>query len=105
MVIYDSAKIYIQSCKTAKEKIVALEAIIDALLLSALDAASSAGIDEYSLDDGQTKIKTKYRSVTAIKEAIDGFTTLKNMYISQINGRHIRLVSSDSFIRNRYNGQ
>lgn len=93
MIIYTSADQYIETCTTIKAKIVAVDAIIAALTVSAASAASKDGLQEYWLDDGQTKIKTIYKGVDQIFSSIWSFQRLKNLYLSQLNGgRIVRLV-------------
>lgn len=97
MVEFDSSKVYIELASTIEEKISRIDSIINALLLSAVDAASNDGISEYWLDNGQTKIKTVYRSTAAIYSSIEAFKKLKEYYINQNNGRVFRLVDSKNF--------
>jgi hypothetical protein len=104
MVTYDSAEIYIESCTTVQAKIVALDAIIDALMLTAAKAAANDHITEYQLDDGQTKIRTMYNGAAAVFKSIHAYETLKQMYINKLNGRTIRLVDSKN-LRGGYNGR
>lgn len=99
MVVYDSAVNYLGTCTGLKAKIVAIDAIISALELMALSAAEKGDLSEYSLDDGQTKIKTVYRNVTDITASINGFETIKQRYINQLTGRRTRLVDSKNFLR------
>lgn len=96
-VTYDSAAIYIQSADTLEAKVTAIDAIIDALLLTAATAAGSANYAEYSLDDGQTKIRTAYRDVADVYRGIQAFERLRQTYINRLNGRMIRLVDGKNF--------
>jgi hypothetical protein len=102
MVYYDSAAIYVESAKTLKEKITRIDAIITALETQALVAAGNSIIQEYSLDDGQTKIRTMYKSAKDVALSIDAFEAIKQRYINQLNGRMTRLVDGKNFtnIRN-----
>lgn len=97
MVVYDSASIYIESRTNAKAKLIAIDAIIDALFLTAIKAAEGENITEYWLDDGQTKIKTIKRSSKEIEASIAAFQKLKHYYMNQLNGRVFRLVDSKNF--------
>lgn len=97
-VYYDSAAIYIDSKSGARAKIAAIDTIISALLTTMAVAATSDNITEYQLDDGQTKIRTVYRSVEAIESSVRGLERLKNYYVNQINGRKIRLVDGKNFL-------
>lgn len=97
MVVYDTAASYIGSCTTLQAKITAIDAIITALETQALTAAGQSDISEYSLDDGQTKIKTVYRNAMDVANAITAFETIKHRYINQLTGRRTRLVDSKNF--------
>ena len=96
-VVYDSAGIYVASRTTNLQKIAAIDAIISKLEEMALISAGTINIDDYSLDDGQTKIKTKYRSGADITTAIMDFMKIREIYINRVNGRQIRLVDSRNF--------
>lgn len=98
--VYDSAYIYIDGGINLRDKITRIDAIITALEDSALKAAASGNISEYSLDDGQTKIKTVYRNATDVSNAISAFETIRQRWINQLNGRHMRFVDSKNFRRN-----
>lgn len=96
-VIYDSASIYLESCTSLKEKVVKIDAIINALLTIALAATENDNIVEYWLDSGQTKIKTKYRGASDIFVSIQNFEKLKSYYTNKINGYSMRLIDSRNF--------
>lgn len=98
MVEYDSEIAYLESKTDARSKIAAIDAIVNQLLLTAAKAALSEDVTEYSLDDGQTKIKTIRRPVSAIMKSIADLNTLKNEYINQLNGRITQLRDSKNFI-------
>ena len=101
MAIYLSSAIYIQSQTTMVAKLDAIDAIINALMLSAATAATKDGIEEYWLNDGQTQIKEKYRSTEAIMKSIEAFERLRQMYLNRLNGRMVRLMDSKNFLPNR----
>ena len=96
-VIYESAAIYVESATSLKDKITKLDAIISALLDIALTATENDNIDEYWLDSGQTKIKTKYRGASAIFASIQNFEKLKTYYQNKLNGHSMRLIDSRNF--------
>ncbi len=100
MVYYETCTIYINSATTIKAKIAKIDAVIDMLLESALKAASTDNLSEYSLDDGQSKIKTVYRGSTGVAQAIEIFEIQKQRLINQLNGRITRSVDSKNL--NRY---
>lgn len=94
MVEYSSAGIYLSSKKTTEDRLAAIEAIIDELLLRAADAAGTAGVVSYTLNDGQSVLNGQYRSVTDMRRAIVEFEGLANMYRNRLNGRVARNVDS-----------
>lgn len=100
-IYFDSAGLYIASQSSINAKITAIDAIIDALLITAADSAANAGISEYSLNDGQTIIRTTYRGPDAIYTSIQSFQKLKIWYQNQSMGRVVRLVDSKNFNNNR----
>lgn len=97
MIYYDSASVYIATATTNAEKLAKVEAIIAALEDTALKSASNDDLSEYSLDDGQTKIKTVYRSTADVLKSLRGFEQLRQMYINRLNGRVVRLFDEGSF--------
>lgn len=101
MVYFDSSSIYINSASDLRAKIVRCEAVIEALFVAAEKAAANEDISEYSLDDGQSKIKTVYKSAASVMAAIDVFQRQQQRYINQLNGRAVRMVDSKNFPSNR----
>ncbi len=97
MVVFASAKHYIDSCQSLQSKITAIQAIIDSLLSTAAAAATNDDIEEYWLNDGQTQIKCIYKGVDHIEKSIMAFEKLKQMYANQLGGRMTRLVDSKNF--------
>lgn len=100
-VIYDSAGIYIASRSSNLQKVIAIDAIISKLEEMALISAGTINIDEYSLDDGQTKIRTKYRSGADIATSIMDFMRIREIYVNRLNGRQIRLIDGRNFTGRR----
>lgn len=99
MPIFDSAAIYIQSCTTGKAQIAAVDAVIAALTTTMLTAATNGELyEEYELDDGQTKIKCRYRSVSAIMASINGLRAYRNQLERNVNGSIIRLMDQSNFL-------
>ena len=96
MVVYDSTSIFIQSATTLTAKIVRIDAIILLLEDTALKAAGGDDVEEYSLDDGQTKIKKVFRGSASILKAIYDYEKLRIMYANRLNGRVSRLVPSST---------
>lgn len=78
---------YIECKSTLLEKIKAINLLIDAMELNMLDITDSVAYDEYQMDDGQMKVRTKYRSVKDVMEGINGLEQLKQRYVNRYNGR------------------
>ena len=101
MVTFDSCGLYIKSCATLRAKIAAIDAIIDALELSAITVAGGGDtVSEYQLNDGQTIIKEVYRGSAGIAKAINDYEAIKQRYVNRLHGRAIRLVDSKNFKNN-----
>jgi hypothetical protein len=101
MAVFESESIYVETQPTLILKIQALEKIIDALLIMAIKAATSDNIKEYSLNDGQTIIKTVYKGVDGIMDSIGDLERVKTMYINRLNGRVMRAIDSKSITNGR----
>ena len=78
--------LYIESSASLKEKIARYDIIIAALCAQSTIAAAGSDISEYEINDGQVKIKTIYRSVTAISDAILKFEALRGRALNKLNG-------------------
>ena len=78
---------YIESKSDLLAKITAIKELIAAMELKMLDVTGSAEYDEYQLDDGQMKIRTKYRSVKDVSDGILGLEKIKQRYVNRYNGR------------------
>lgn len=100
MIVYDSASTYFDSATTIKDKIAKIDKIIEALEDVAIKAAAKGNISTYELDNGQTKIKTGYRSADDVAKSIEAFEKIKNRYINKLNPRVFRMVDRRNF-RNR----
>jgi hypothetical protein len=101
MIEYDSEKIYIDSACSLKDKIKRVDAIILALYDAALASVGDEGIKEYWLDDGQIKIKKVYSGSASILMAIKNYEAIRQMYISKLNGRVVRLVDGKNLTGRR----
>lgn len=91
--VYDSIEKYVESATTLEARIVRIQNILSALEIQAAAGAGSAGkYDEYSLDDGQTKIRTKYRNPQELQAAIIGWDALLIKLIARRNNQRIGRV-------------
>ena len=97
MVYFDSASVYIEGATSLRDKITRIDAVIEALLVTATSAAANDNISEYSLNDGQTQIRTAYKGTDQIFESINAFERLKQIYVNRLNGRSFRLVDGKNF--------
>lgn len=96
MIIYTVSE-YIQSKTSLNSKICAIEALIDQMLVNAVEAIDNSGTASYSMDDGQMKVTTNYRSVDEITSGIKNLEKIKQMYVNRRNGHTVVL-------RGRLNG-
>ena len=86
MEIYYTSKQYIESCESLDAKIIAIDKLIDAMLLNAIDDVANNGTASYSLDDGQMKISTQYRSAADVSAGIVWLEKLKYIYVNRRDG-------------------
>ena len=105
MVYFDSAAIFVNSSTELCDKIAKIELILDALLTNAMVAASNDNIREYSLNDGQTIIKTEYSGTDAVMKSYNAWEKIRQMYINRLNGRMVRLVDGKSVYNFRHGGR
>jgi hypothetical protein len=90
---YSSAGMYINDTKAGtKERIRRIEEIL------ALDSVGNANLSEYEVNDGQTKIRTVYKSHSDVVSAINYFRRYKIevMYDSGLASRITRSVDAGS---------
>ena len=65
-------------------------------------AAITSNMEEYRLDDGQTKVSVRYKDVAAISASITSLERTKQMYLNRQNGRMSRLIDSRNMPRMRW---
>lgn len=98
MVVYEGAYAYIHSTTDLLTQINNIKAIITAYTQTLLNGAPTGNILEYSLDTGQSKMKTIYKSSDALVNQIAALEKLCDMYIVRYNklnnGSIVRLVDS-----------
>lgn len=90
-----SVESYIECKSTVIDKIKAINALIDKFELKLLEVGDSVSYDEYQLDDGQMKVRTKYRSANDVLNAINNLEKLKQRYVNRLNGRMTILRSGN----------
>ena len=77
---------YIESKSSLAARILAIEALIDSMLLNAVDSVGDSGVRSYMFDDGQVKVQTEYRSFDEVLEGVKKLEKLKQMYVNRHNG-------------------
>ena len=93
--------LYIQEAASTFERVQRIESIINALELQMLSATANEPIQEYSLDDGQVKIRTMYRSIKGMQDGIFVLEQMKNRLINQLNGHVMALRPWQGLINRR----
>ena len=81
---------YLTSATTLHERISNLEKLIDAMILSSLNASedgAAPNVSEYQLNDGQMIVRTAYRTYSDLLGGIERLEKIKQMYMNQLNGR------------------
>jgi hypothetical protein len=101
MVVYDTCGLYFNSKTTARDRITAIEAVIDALMTTVLTSVGTANVTEFMLNDGQTTIKGVYRNPNEVISAVETLERVKQYYVNQINGRAHRAVEGKNLLINR----
>ncbi len=91
--IYYTIPQYIECQTTLLGKIQAYDKIIEGMELAYLEAVTSGHLSEYSMDDGQMKVRAIYRSITDMNMAIQGLEQIRQRYINRYNGR-VRVMRS-----------
>jgi hypothetical protein len=103
MVVFLSEFEYITSVATLADRLARVRALILALMDAQLKAALTGNISEYSLDDGQTKIKTVNRSPKELATTITELERQEQTLMRQLNKTgYVRLVDGKNFIGNRW---
>jgi hypothetical protein len=88
---------------TIAAAIAAIDAIILTLLGAMAKAATTANMEEYRLDDGQTKISVRYKDLQALSASHMALIRTKQYYINAKNGRMSRLMDSKNMPNWRIN--
>jgi hypothetical protein len=86
-----TVKEYIQSKDCLDARILAVENLIDSMLITSIDSIDNGGTMSYSLDDGQMKITTQYRSVREVTDGIMGLEKILQTWINRRDGSVIVL--------------
>ena len=87
---------YLDSATNIKDKIAKIDILISGLYTSAEKGAISGHIQEYHIDDGQSRIRTIYRSLDHVFDAIKNFERLRTLYVSKLGSRIMVLKDRNS---------
>lgn len=91
-----SEKDYIDKA-VAEQNVSAIDALIQALLTTALTAVQSAAITEYKLSDGQTELRKLYRNPNEVLASIALLRVLRQSFINDATTYMTRLIGSENF--------
>lgn len=91
-VLYFELDANYQSCTTIQQILDKIDAIILALLDTALKSVQKGDKVEYMIDTGQTKQKVVYSSVSSVTKAIQEYRVIRAGYAAMITGREFRNV-------------
>lgn len=84
--------LYVESATSLTTKLTRIDSIILALENQLINyGAGNSDTESYSIDDGQVKISTTYRSPQAIAQAIERFEIMRQLIINKLNGRTMAL--------------
>lgn len=68
-------------------KVATYDLLIAGMEAAVLEATTSGQYAEYELDDGQMKVRSRYRSVDQMLAGLQGLRRIRQDYINQYNGR------------------
>jgi len=99
-----SIRKYILSCKSVSEIIATIDKIILDLFLLAADPETTNReyISEYSMDDGQMKVKAVYKDISSIMTSIEALNKMRTYYVNKSTGRSFRLIDGKNFTGNSF---
>jgi hypothetical protein len=94
---------YVIDSQSLKARYDRICSIIEALELQQLAVTGNSDVLSYSLDDGQTRINTQYRSAMDIAKAIESYEKIKNRILAKLTGSSIvRLADAESIQSNGF---
>jgi len=84
---YTSISQFVECKSKIIGKIAAYDLIIEAMESAILDATASGMYNQVEVDDGQMKVRTNYRNITDMNNALLGMEQARQRYIQKYNGR------------------
>jgi len=76
-----------------------LTAVIEALEMCSLNAASNGEISGYQFNDGQSQINTTYTSITEITKSIIMYEAIRERLINRATGRATILRDANTLVK------
>lgn len=89
MTYFESEATYIVASQDDQDRLTRLKQVITALENQMIVAATDANIEEYSLNDGQVTIRTKYRNPDDILKSINTLEAIYNRLFYKLSGQRI----------------
>ena len=96
VVYYNNPQEYISSSMTPEQRIARISAVIVALENAMITGATTANMEEFSFDDGQSKIMTKYRNPSEMVNTLKTLDAILNRLINQMHSRRFILRDVNS---------
>ena len=78
---------YIESKSKLIGKVATYDILIEKMEQSLLEATMSGHLSEYEIDDSMMKVRTRYRSLTDLNNALNGLIKMRQYYVNKYNGR------------------
>ena len=78
---------YIECRSQLIGKLATYDLLIEGMEKAILEATLSGVYAEYELDDGQMKVRSRYRSVDQMVAGLKGLRGIRQDYINRYNGR------------------
>lgn len=100
MIIFDTVGQYINSATELQDRINNIKQVMAQLRAHRLEMATNPNtvmFQSYETDTGQTKIKTTYRDINSINNALQVLEKELQMCYNQANGRVVRLMDVKNF--------
>lgn len=78
---------YIECKSKLIGKVATYDILIESMEAALLEATVSGHLAEYEIDDSMMRVRTRYRSITDMGNALNGLIRIRQYYINKINGR------------------
>ena len=98
-VLYFKLDCNFDTATSVRAKITKLDAIITALLNTALTSVENGNIVEYEFDTGQTRTNVTYSKTSDVTTTIKKYEDLRTYYINKLLPRQVQLVDKSNFRR------